>query len=86
MLLFGVPNDGLRHEVLRSIVQGQPGEALIRDLVVDTNGEPSPFLKRISADFSDRFNGQLEVLSFYERKLSPTIQVGPHASWPESSC
>ncbi|RSL78522.1 hypothetical protein CDV31_017262, partial [Fusarium ambrosium] len=53
LLLFGVPNLGLRQEQLRSIIKGRPNESLISDLVVDNDSEPSPFLRRISANFSE---------------------------------
>ncbi|ERF76578.1 hypothetical protein EPUS_05851 [Endocarpon pusillum Z07020] len=75
LLLFGVPNLGLRNEQLNSIVQGQPNHVLIRDLVVDDDSEPSPFLKRISDQFSKCCKGQYQVISFFERKRSPTIQI-----------
>lgn len=75
MLLFGVPNLGLRNDQLNSIVQGRPNQVLIRDLVVDDDSEPSPFLKRISDQFSECCKGQYQVISFFERQRSPTVQV-----------
>lgn len=75
MLFFGVPNPGLRNEKLMSIIQGQPNEVLIRDLVVDKGSELSPFLKRMFDQFSSCFKNQYRVVSFYERKFSPTVQV-----------
>ena len=75
LLFFGVPNLGLRNEQLISIVRGRPNQVLVRDLVVDNDSEPSPFLKRISDQFSDCCKGQYKVISFFERKLSPTVQV-----------
>nr|KMM72211.1 hypothetical protein CPAG_08509 [Coccidioides posadasii RMSCC 3488] len=61
LLLFGVPNLGLRNEQLSSIVKGQPNEGLIRDLVVDRDSEPSPFLKRISGQFSESCKGRYRI-------------------------
>lgn len=75
LLFFGVPNLGLRNEQLESIVRGQPNQVLVRDLVVDNDSEPSPFLKRISDQFSECCKGQYKVVSFFERRLSPTVQV-----------
>ncbi|KAL8939772.1 MAG: hypothetical protein Q9211_002590 [Gyalolechia sp. 1 TL-2023] len=75
LLFFGVPNLGLRNEQLKSIVQGQPNEALIRELIVDNDSEPSTFLKRISDQFSECCRGQYQVIAFFERKLSPTVQL-----------
>ncbi|KAL8766256.1 MAG: hypothetical protein Q9194_006318 [Teloschistes cf. exilis] len=74
-LFFGVPNYGLRNEQLKSIVQGQPNEALIRDITVDDDSEPSSFLRRISSQFSECCKGQYPVVAFYERKHSPTVQL-----------
>ncbi|KAK3941484.1 hypothetical protein QBC46DRAFT_430783 [Diplogelasinospora grovesii] len=79
LLLFGVPNLGLRHEQLLSIVQGQPNALLIRDLVVDNDSEPSPFLSRISKDFSDCCKGRYKAISFFERDLSPTAELQPES-------
>ncbi|RYP62421.1 hypothetical protein DL769_007310 [Monosporascus sp. CRB-8-3] len=78
LLFFGVPNLGLRNEQLQSIVEGQPNQNLIRDLVVDSDSEPSTFLKRISNDFSDCCKGQYRVVSFYETELSPTVLMQPN--------
>ncbi|KAL8907863.1 MAG: hypothetical protein Q9171_005688 [Xanthocarpia ochracea] len=75
LLFFGVPNHGLRNEQLKSIVQGQPNEALIRDLTVDDDSEPSAFLKRISNQFSECCKGQYKVIAFFERQRSPTVQL-----------
>ncbi|KAH7130945.1 hypothetical protein EDB81DRAFT_129655 [Dactylonectria macrodidyma] len=80
LLLFGVPNLGLRQEQLRSIVKGRPNESLISDLVVDNDSEPSPFLRRISANFSECCKGKYKVLSFYEREKSPTVERRPDGS------
>lgn len=76
MLFFGVPNLGLRNEQLMNIVQGQPNEALIRDLVVDNDSEPSSFLRRISNHFSECCRNRYRVVSLYERRQSPTVEVG----------
>jgi hypothetical protein len=86
MLLFGVPNLGLRNEQLKSIVKGQPNEVLIRDLVVDNDSEASPFLKRISDEFSRCCKGQYQVISFYERQSSPTVEVRYGASPVRGTC
>ncbi|KAL4962580.1 uncharacterized protein BDV14DRAFT_178258 [Aspergillus stella-maris] len=77
LLLFGVPNLGLRNEQLNSIVQGQPNKRLIQDLVVDDDSEPSPFLKRISDHFARCCADQYRVVSFFERKHSATVQPQP---------
>ena len=60
---------------MRNIVEGQPNEALIRDFTVDDDSEPSTFLRRISDQFAECCKGQYQVISFFERKSSPTVQV-----------
>jgi hypothetical protein len=79
LLFFGVPNLGLRNDQLRSMVKGQPNERLINDLVVDKDSEPSPFLSSLSRRFADCSEDQgFKVISFYERKESPTLTVRFH--------
>ncbi|KAI1073352.1 hypothetical protein F5B20DRAFT_567330 [Whalleya microplaca] len=74
LFFFGVPNLGLRNEQLKAIVGGQPNQNLIRDLLVDSDSEPSAFLKRISNDFSDHCKGHYRVVSFFERQHSSIVQ------------
>ncbi|KAL8318557.1 hypothetical protein RB597_005710 [Gaeumannomyces tritici] len=74
MLLFGVPNLGLRNDQLMTLVRGQPNESLIRDLLVDSDSEPSTFLKRLADQFSICCKGHYRIVSFYERVLSPTLK------------
>nr|XP_036587170.1 ankyrin repeat-containing protein [Colletotrichum truncatum]KAF6797901.1 ankyrin repeat-containing protein [Colletotrichum truncatum] len=75
LLFFGVPNLGLRNEQLRTLVRGQPNEALIHDLLVDKESEPSTFLKRLADQFSESCQGRYRVVSFFERQLSRTIEL-----------
>ncbi|KAK1991103.1 hypothetical protein LX36DRAFT_753802 [Colletotrichum falcatum] len=84
LLFFGVPQLGLRNEKLASVVEGQPNQALIRALVVDDESEPSDFLARMSDDFSRHFQGRLRVVSFYERRLSATVEMQPDGSLRKS--
>ncbi|KAM7210732.1 hypothetical protein V8F06_013894, partial [Rhypophila decipiens] len=77
MLFFGVPNLGLRHQQLTSITQGQPNRVLINDLVVDGDTEPSNFLKRLAEQFSDFCKSRYRVISFYECRHSPTVEIQP---------
>ncbi|KAI0125986.1 hypothetical protein BJ170DRAFT_633363 [Xylariales sp. AK1849] len=80
LLFFGVPNLGLRNEQLLGIVKGQPDEALIRDLKVDQDSEPSSFLERISSQFAECCKGRFRVISFYELKHSPTVERQPNGT------
>ncbi|KAF4439923.1 ankyrin repeat-containing protein [Fusarium austroafricanum] len=59
ILMLGVPNLGLRNrEELQIIVQGQANESLIRDLVVDSNGQPQAYLRNLTREFA-RQDGHL---------------------------
>ncbi|WQF89374.1 hypothetical protein CDEST_14388 [Colletotrichum destructivum] len=84
LLFFGVPQLGLWNGKLASVVEGQPSEALIRALVVDDESEPSDFLARMSDDFARCFQGRLRVVSFYERRLSATVEMQPDGALRKS--
>ncbi|GJC78574.1 protein SERAC1 [Colletotrichum liriopes] len=75
LLFFGVPNLGLRNDQLRTLVRGQPNEALIHDLLVDNDSEASTFLKRLADQFSESCKGHYRVMSFFERMLSRTLEA-----------
>lgn len=76
-----MPNHGLRNEQLRTPVDGQPNEAFINDLLVDDDSEASDFLKRLTAQFAESFQGYYHIVTFYERLLSLTLEV----HWPISN-
>ena len=76
LIFFGVPNLGLQHDELISIVEGQPNEVLIRDPVVDPySSEPSPLMKRISSQFSEHYKHLRYVVLYFETQQSPTVEV-----------
>ena len=78
MVFFGVPNLGLRHDQLVDLVSGQPNKRLIEDLVVDSEGEPSPYLNELKRKFVRCCESQrptFVVISYFERELSPTVKV-----------
>ncbi|KAK1977787.1 hypothetical protein LZ30DRAFT_730850, partial [Colletotrichum cereale] len=81
LLFFGVPNLGLRNEQLRTMVRGQPNEALMHDLLVDNDSEASTFLKRLADQFSESCKDHYRVMSFFERMLSPTVELDAEGSW-----
>ena len=74
MLLFGVPNLGLRNDQLETFVQGQPNADLIHDLVVNNDSEASAFLKRQAREFSEHCKCY-HAITFYEREHSPLLKV-----------
>lgn len=75
LVFFGVPNLGLRNDQLRTLVRGQPNEALIHDLLVDSDSEPSTFMQRLADQFSESCKGHYRVLTFFERAYTPTLEV-----------
>lgn len=76
LMMFGVPNLGLRNDQLRTLVNDQPNQYLIQDLVVADDSEPSPLLNILHQRFTVVFkNRDLKVMSYYETEYSPTIEV-----------
>jgi hypothetical protein len=78
LVLLGVPNLGLRHPQLMTMVHGQPNEQLIHDLVVNEDEEPKPYLERLTRDFSDlcsKISPPFHIWSYFEDTKSPTILV-----------
>lgn len=73
LVFFGVPNLGLNNHELATLVRGQPNEALISDLLVDKDSEPSRFLKRLANQFSGKCRHHYRVVSFFERRESRTL-------------
>ncbi|SPO02531.1 uncharacterized protein DNG_05204 [Cephalotrichum gorgonifer] len=74
LVFFGVPHLGLRNEQLRAVVDGQPNKALIDELLADKDSEPCSFLQRLAEQFAENCNGKYRAVSFFERKLSPTVE------------
>jgi hypothetical protein len=76
LVLMGVPNLGLRHSQLETVVKSRPNEGFVRDLQVQSDGEASQFLSSLTREFSylDK-NRQppFEIISYYETRSSPTV-------------
>lgn len=78
LVLMGVPNLGLRHDQLQSVVQGQANLSFVRDLLVQSDGEPSQFLSSLTAEFSrldQERQPPFEIISYYETRSSPTVVI-----------
>jgi hypothetical protein len=72
-MLFGTPKRGLNHEILNTMVEGQPNSGLLNDLIVDGDNESSPYLQALDCNFRTRFTfPESPILSFYERHTSRT--------------
>jgi hypothetical protein len=78
LVFMGVPNLGLKHNQLETVVKGRPNEGFIRDLLIRPDGEASQFLSYLTNEFSDldrRRSLPFEVVSYYETVSSPTVAV-----------
>jgi len=78
LILLGVPNLGLRHPQLMTMVEGNPNQQFVRDLVVDEDEAPSPYLNELTAKFSrvcSRVTPPFHIISYYETERSPTVKV-----------
>jgi surfactin synthase thioesterase subunit len=78
LILLGVPNLGLRHPQLMTMVEGNPNQQFVRDLVVDEDEAPSPYLDELTAKFSrvcSRVTPPFHIVSYYETERSPTVKV-----------
>jgi hypothetical protein len=78
LVFMGVPNLGLKHNQLETVVKGQPNESFVRDLLLRSDGEASQFLSHLTREFSDldrRRDLPFEIVSYYETVSSPTVVV-----------
>lgn len=78
LILLGVPNLGLKHEQLRTVVQGQPNEGFIKDLLIQSDGEASQFLTHLTREFAQLCKQRQrpwKIISYYETMRSFTIAV-----------
>jgi hypothetical protein len=78
LVFMGVPNLGLKHNQLETIVKGQRNEMFVRDLLVRSDGEASQYLSYLTSEFSDldrRRRLPFEIVSYYETVSSPTVVV-----------
>jgi hypothetical protein len=78
LIFMGVPNLGLKHNQLETVVKGRRNEGFIRDLLVGSDGEASQFLSHLTSEFSDldkRRKLAFEIVSYYETVSSPTVVV-----------
>jgi hypothetical protein len=77
LMFMGVPNLGLQHKELATMVKGQANEEFIRNLLL-TDGQPSQFLDSLTKEFlrlDKRRNLSFKIVSYYETRKSPTVEV-----------
>jgi len=81
LIFMGVPNLGLKHNQLETVVKGRRNERFVKDLLVNSDGEASQILSHLTSDFSDldkRRSLPFEIVSYYETVSSPTVVVSVH--------
>ena len=78
-LFFGVPNRGLNHASLFTLVEGCPNDRLVYDLIMDRDKESSPLIRALDSSFKNCFTliQDSPILSFYEKHRSPTVSINP---------
>ena len=78
-LFFGVPNRGLNHASLCTLVEGRPNDRLVYDLITDRDNESSPLIRALDSSFKICFTliQDSPILSFYEKYRSPTVVGSP---------
>jgi hypothetical protein len=75
LIFFGVPHRGMEIRTLQSMVKKMPNQRLVDDLGVD-----SQYLRDLQRQFFRQFDLQgSEVLSFYETRDTPTVEVLPNS-------
>jgi hypothetical protein len=78
LVFFGVPNLGLNQGKLKEITAGQLNEQLIRDLQVDDESEPTPYLEGLKAQFIHTCKNQdpaFKIISYFEQRQTRTAEV-----------
>jgi hypothetical protein len=90
LVFMGVPNLGLKHNQLETVVKGRRNEGFVKDLLVNSDGEASQFLTYLTDEFSDldkRRSLPFEIVSYYETVSSPTVLVSvPGRTIVQLSC
>ncbi|KAK5745281.1 hypothetical protein LTR17_001442 [Elasticomyces elasticus] len=79
LVLFGVPNLGLQHRQLLTMVKGQRNKNFVQSLLVNEDNEPSTYLAELTRKFSQLCSAQeprFGIYSYFETEASPT-ETGP---------
>ena len=75
LVFFAVPHLGMQFHQLRDYTAGKASEAMVSDLIVDSDGEPKPYLKHLNNSFQRVMKSRnIEVLAYHEtRRTNPSI-------------
>ena len=74
-IFFGVPNDGMAQEQFRTVVRGNPNEALMDDLDKDSN-----YLRELNKSFQSLAR-PLKCFWAFETLQSPTLIVSSYSRY-----
>ncbi|CAI6057675.1 unnamed protein product, partial [Clonostachys chloroleuca] len=78
LMFFGVPNLGINFGKLREITRDQLNNQLIADLQLDSESEPTPYMKTLLGRFRSCHEKQdppMRIISYYEEKMTDTLMV-----------
>jgi hypothetical protein len=78
LMFFGVPNMGINLGKLREITRDQLNNQLIMDLQLDSESEPTPYMKTLLGRFRSCHEKQdppMRIISYYEEKMTDTLMV-----------
>ena len=82
VILFGVPNEGIRFEELIDMVEGKRSEAFVLGLLPDNDTEMSDILSALNRDFGRCFEqfkrrkrDGINILCYYETDPTRTSNV-----------
>uniref|UniRef100_A0A8H7N9Q8 NACHT domain-containing protein n=1 Tax=Bionectria ochroleuca TaxID=29856 RepID=A0A8H7N9Q8_BIOOC len=77
-MFFGVPNMGINLGKLREITRDQLNNQLIMDLQLDSESEPTPYMKTLLGRFRrchEKQDPPMRIISYYEEKMTDTLMV-----------
>ncbi|KAI9704499.1 MAG: hypothetical protein M1820_005573 [Bogoriella megaspora] len=78
IVFMGAPHRGLEINALRTMVKGQPSEALVAELERE-----SPTITNLSSCFRQVVKNT-PILTLYEMHLTPTVEQHPDGSWKKT--
>ncbi|VUC34820.1 unnamed protein product [Clonostachys rosea] len=76
LVFFGVPNLGIRLGKLKEITSGQINAQLIHDLELDSESEPTPYLRSLQDKFISchrKLDPPMRIISYYEERKTITV-------------
>jgi hypothetical protein len=75
IIFLGTPHKGLEVDALATLVKQEPSRDIVEELKPD-----SPTLRDLNDRFG-RLSGQMNIVTFYELTMTPTVKRGPDGEW-----